>query len=268
MSRVTALIAEDEPILAEALRQELLTLWPELELLSIAPNGAAALEQALSQKPDVLFLDIRMPAMTGLEVACALAEDWDDQAEHPLPYIVFVTAYDQYAIQAFDAQALDYVLKPVQRERLTQCVRRVQLALSNRAQVSPLALHQSIKGVERGLTPSAAAPTPPRLTTISANVGSAIHRIPISDVLFFSASDKYVRVVTAERELLIRTPIKALLPQLDPAEFWQIHRSHLVRASAISKVWRDAAAKTWVDIKNHPQPLVVSRLYTDKFKAM
>jgi DNA-binding LytR/AlgR family response regulator len=212
----------------------------------------------------VVFLDIRMPGMSGLEVASALAEDWAH--DHlALPHIVFVTAYDQYAIQAFDAQAVDYLLKPVHNERLQQCIARIQRTSGLPQHRTPLSLHQSVQHIAQSID----QPTPqPRLSTISASIGQTIHRIGIDDVLFFSAADKYVRVVTAEREYLIRTPIKTLLPQLDPEVFWQIHRSHVVRASAVSKVKRDSAGKTWVDIKGHAEPLIVSRLYTERFKAM
>ncbi len=278
---ITALIAEDEPLLAQHLRQELALLWPDLQITAHAADGTSALQQALQHLPNLVFLDIRMPGLSGLEVAHALAEDWPD--DHTLPHIVFVTAYDQYALQAFDAQALDYLLKPVQRARLARTVERLQLALSAPADLSHSAqaasaqqLSTSLNQIEQALakqiSPNASlqavSQATPKLQAIQASVGTVLHRVPVADVLFFAAADKYVRVVTQEREYLIRTPIKALLPQLDADQFWQIHRSTVVQASAIAQASRDAQGKIWLRLKHHPEPLVVSRLHTDLFKAM
>lgn len=263
MTSLRALIAEDEPLLAQSLRQALQQLWPELQIVASVADGVSALEQCLQHLPDILFLDIRMPAMSGLDVANALTEDWPEH--RPLPRIVFVTAYDQYALQAFDAQALDYLLKPVQPERLARTLERLKHPRAEQAH-SAQALHASLNHIEHALTPP--APQPPRLQAIQANVGSVLHRVALADVLFFAAADKYVRVVTAEREYLIRTPIKTLLPQLDPAQFWQIHRSTVVQASAIARASRDAQGKIWLHLNQHPERLVVSRLHTDLFKAM
>lgn len=262
----TALIAEDEPLLAQALQTELQQLWPDLHIVANVSHGSAALEAALVHLPDVVLLDIRMPGLTGLEVASALAEDWPDT--QPLPHIVFVTAYDQYAVQAFEAQAIDYLLKPVQTQRLARTVERLRqrhTAASSFKQ-SAQTLHKQLSQIEHALTPDATAPT--RLQAIHATVGSVLHRIPIDRVLFFSAADKYVRVVTAEREYLIRTPIKILLPQLDPDQFWQIHRSTVVQAKAVASVHRDASSKMWLRLHQHTEKLAVSRLYTDLFKSM
>jgi DNA-binding LytR/AlgR family response regulator len=263
MTRLSALIAEDEPLLAQSLRQELQQLWPELHVVASVADGISALQHTLQHLPDVLFLDIRMPGMTGLDVAQALAEDWP--VDRALPRIVFVTAYDQYALQAFDAQALDYLLKPVQRERLARTIERLKQPRTTQTN-SAQALHASINHIEHALTTS--TPQPPRLQAIQANVGAVLHRVALDDVLFFAAADKYVRVVTAQREYLIRTPIKTLRPQLDPAQFWQIHRSTVVQASRIASVSRDAQGKVWLRLKQHSEPLVVSRLHTDLFKAM
>jgi DNA-binding LytR/AlgR family response regulator len=263
-----ALIAEDEPLLAAHLQSELSALWPELHVVATVGHGEAAVVQALAQRPDLLFLDIRMPGMTGLEAAAAIAEDWPDEV--PFPLIVFVTAYDQYALQAFERAAVDYVLKPVQRERLAQTCTRLQAALRQRAQpvVAGAALETVMQQL-RGLM--AAAPGSvemPKLRVIQAGAGNAIHLVPVDDVLYFEAADKYVRVVTAEREHLIRTALRELQPQLDPARFWQIHRGTVVRCDAIGSVLRDEAGKLTVTLRGHSDKLVVSRMYAHLFKAM
>ena len=263
MTSIKALIAEDEPLLAQSLRQALHQLWPELDIVACVGDGLSALQLALQHLPEILFLDIRMPGMSGLEVANALTEDWPDH--RAWPHIVFVTAYDQYAVQAFETQALDYLLKPVQPERLARTVERLKRPnpqLTSHAQT----LHNSLHQIEQALVPPQASV--PRLAAIQASIGAVLHRVPVQEVLFFAAADKYVRVVTAAREYLIRTPIKVLLPQLDPQVFWKIHRSTVVQAQAIASVSRDAQGKIWLRLKQYPEPLVVSRLHTDLFKAM
>lgn len=269
-----ALIAEDEPLLAAALRQELARAWPELQIAATVGDGLSAVQQALALQPDVLFFDIRMPGQTGLDAAVELADAWP--ADKPFPALVFVTAYDQYAVQAFEAQAVDYLLKPVQAARLQKTVQKVQQALANR---SPAAINIEATMaqlrhllVAPGLaSPPAAAPAPATtapLTLIQASSGSQIHMVPVADVLYFEAADKYVRVLTAAREFLIRTPLKELTGQLDPQVFWQIHRSTLVRASSITTVTRDEAGKLHLELAGRPEKLAVSRLYAHLFKAM
>jgi DNA-binding LytR/AlgR family response regulator len=269
----TALIAEDEPLLGADLQAELGRLWPELRVVASVGHGEAALEQALAHQPDVLFLDIRMPGMTGLEAAQALAEDWPQGKAFPL--IVFVTAYDQYALQAFEHAAIDYVLKPVQSERLAQTCARLQAALRERsapeANAAPqmeaaLGQLRSLLGAT-GLTASN-APCAARLSVIQASVGAAIHMVPVGDVLYFEAADKYVRVITAEREHLIRTSLRELLPQLDEQQFWQIHRGTVVRADAIATAVRDESGKVVLTLREHKDKLTASRLYAHRFKAM
>jgi DNA-binding LytR/AlgR family response regulator len=269
----TALIAEDEPLLAAALQHELQRAWPELQLLPTAPHGLAAVELALQHGPDVLFLDVRMPGQTGLDAAAELAERWEDEAPpgRAFPSLVFVTAYDQYAVQAFEAQAVDYLLKPVLPERLARTVQRLQqhmLQTSAQAGPVPEALLQQLQAL---LAPAPAAATP-RLQIIQASAGSSLHMLPIGDVLVFEAADKYVRVLTAENanvpELLIRTPLKDLLPQLDPDAFWQIHRGTVVRASAIARVQRDEAGKLWLHLRQRPERWAISRLFAGRFKGM
>lgn len=266
MKQPCAIVAEDEPHLAHSLQQALQQLWPELHIVANMRDGVSAHALALSHLPDVLFLDIRMPGMNGLEVANALAEDWPDT--HALPHIVFVTAYDQYALQAFEAQALDYLVKPVRTERLTRTIERLQRApvAAVSTEQSAHALHTSLHQIERALTTREVQL--PRLQAIQASIGSVLHRVALDDVLFFAAAEKYVRVVTAEREYLIRTPIKTLLQQLDTSQFWQIHRSTVVQSRAIAWANRDANGKMWLRLKQHPEPLGVSRLHTDLFKAM
>ena len=296
-----ALIAEDEPLLAAALQQELRAAWPELQIAATVGDGLSAVQQSLALQPDVLFFDVRMPGQTGLDAAVALADAWP--AHQPFPALVFVTAYDQYAVQAFEAQAVDYLLKPVQSARLQKTVQKLRLALIQQAQsaINSIAnsepqapthtqelepnLQRTVDqlrhllaqpglwpGAEPGAplapTPLAAPQRPPRLTVIQASHGSQIHMVPVGDVLYFEAADKYVRVLTASAEYLIRTPLKELADQLDPQEFWQVHRSTLVRASAIATVVRDELGKLHLNLHGRPERLAVSRLYAHLFKAM
>jgi DNA-binding LytR/AlgR family response regulator len=274
----TALIAEDEPLLAANLQAELARLWPELRIVATVGHGHAAVEQALALQPELLFLDIRMPGLSGLEAAQALAEDWPLDGPHgkALPLIVFVTAYDQYATQAFDHAAVDYVLKPVQPERLAQSCARLQAALRQRAEpqaVSGAALEATLGQLRSllgapGLGAALPAASTPRLSVIQAGVGAAIHMVPVDQVLYFEAADKYVRVITAERELLIRTSLRELLPQLDEQQFWQVHRGTVVRADAITTAVREESGKVTLSLRGVKDKLTASRLYAHKFKAM
>ncbi|SDP87326.1 two component transcriptional regulator, LytTR family [Rhodoferax sp. OV413] len=260
----TALIAEDEPLLAQALQAALAQAWPELQIVASVGDGASAVAQALRLQPDVLFFDIRMPGLDGLEAAAALAEQWPDTKRFPA--LVFVTAYDQYAVQAFEAQAVDYLLKPVQAARLQKTVAKLQLAQSSRAQDATHleATLGQLRALLAGTAPTPAAP----LHTIQASLGSSIRMVPIDEVLYFEAADKYLRVLTAGHEYVIRTPLKELLPQLDAQSFWQIHRGTVVRTQAIASVLRDAAGKLHVTLHQRPEKLAVSRLYAHQFKAM
>ena len=282
----TALIAEDEPLLAAALRAELARAWPELQVVATVGDGVSAVAQALRLKPEVLFFDIRMPGLSGLDAAAELADAWDDLAR-PFPALAFVTAYDQYAVQAFETQAIDYVLKPVQAERLQKTVQKMQAALSMQAQTATettanLATLQAtadqLRQLLTALQPGAcmAAPTPapaqPPLRQLPCSAagtsGTTIRMVPLAEVLCLQAADKYVRVLTRDGEHLLRTPLKDLLPRLDAAEFWQIHRSTLVRADAIDTVQRDAAGRLQLSLRGRPERLAVSRLYAHLFKAM
>jgi DNA-binding LytR/AlgR family response regulator len=273
--KASAVIAEDEPLLAESLRNELHALWPELEVLAIAGNGEAAVNEALARRPDVVFLDIRMPGMSGLEAAEALAEDWPEGV--PFPLLVFVTAYDQYALQAFERAAIDYVLKPVQPARLRATVQRLQTALAAKAGATPANelgdMVERLRGLlganaGAGSSPEHAAASSEALRVIQVGVGNAIHMVPIDDVLYFEAADKYVRVITASREHLIRTSLRDLLPRLDASRFWRIHRGTVVRAEAIASAERDESGHVTLRLQGRPDKLVVSRLYAHRFKAM
>lgn len=268
MNTPTALIAEDEPLLAEGLRQDLATLWPELQVTACVGDGSAALERALALAPDVCFLDIRMPGMSGLEAAQALAEDWPEPAAagRPFPLIVFVTAYDQYALQAFEAQAVDYLVKPVDRARLAACVARLRARLAPRT-AAPEALQRSVEQL-RALLGGPAAAAAPRLDVIQAQVGSIVHLVPVDEVVYFEAADKYVRVVTAEREHLIRLSLKELLPQLDPQRFWQVHRGTIVQARCIAQARREESGKVTLTLRGRRETLTASRLYAHLFKGM
>lgn len=265
MNAPRCLIAEDEPLLAEGLRADLAALWPELQVLASVGDGQRAIEQALALRPEVCFFDIRMPGCSGLEAAQALAEDWPDGAA-PFPLIVFVTAYDDYALRAFEAQAVDYLVKPVDRTRLAACIVRLKARLGSRAAPAD-ALQASIEQL-RGLLGAAPVAATPRLEVIQAQVGSLVHFVPVSEVLVFEAADKYVRVLTAEREHLIRTSLRELLPQLDPAVFWQVHRGTVVRASAISTAKREESGKVTLSLRGRPEKIAVSRLYAHLFKGM
>jgi DNA-binding LytR/AlgR family response regulator len=280
----TALIAEDEPLLAQALRAELAAAWPELEVLASVGDGASAVREALRLLPQVLFLDIRMPGQDGMAAAAELADAWP-AAEAPLPQLVFVTAYDEYAARAFEAQAIDYVLKPVRAERLRKTVARLQQALAaNGAAGAPApdaALEQTLvqwrqllaaAGAAGLPTPAGAAPgataAPLQFIAASDAGGATVRMVPIDEVQYFEAADKYVRVLTADHEYLIRTPLKQLLPQLDANVFWQVHRAVVVRSAAIESVHRDEAGKQHLSLRGRAERIPVSRLYAHLFRAM
>jgi len=258
-----ALIAEDEPVLAQALAQALARLWPALQVAASVTNGVAAVEQTLALQPDVLFLDIRMPGRSGLEAAELLAEDWPDG--QPFPLVVFVTAYDDYALQAFDQSAADYVLKPVSDARLAKTVARLQARLAQPAARGD-ALEQ-VLGQLRALAPAPAGGAP-RLTVIRAAVGNQVRLIRVSDVIYFEATDKYVNVVTADSESLIRMSLRELQDQLDPAQFWQIHRGTVVAIDQVSAAVRDDSGRLRLTLRGRSETLPVSRVFAHLFKQM
>ena len=284
-----ALIAEDEPILAAALAHALQRLWPELDIVATCPNGVDALWQGLALQPDILFLDIKMPGKTGLEAAEELAEQWPDGVA--FPHIVFVTAYDEYALAAFEHAAADYVLKPVNDARLGKTVDRLQQRLrdsgggsgtaattATTATAAPAetvppapqaAQSASDDNMARLLSQlQAMLPPAPRLQMIRAAVGNSVRMIALADVVYFEALDKYINVVCQDSEALIRTSLKELLPQLDPQQFWQIHRGTIVNASAIATAVRDEAGKLSLTLRQHPAQLRVSPLYAHLFRQM
>lgn len=256
-----ALIAEDEPILAATLTKALQRLWPELEIAATCANGMDAVEQALALRPDVLFLDIKMPGQSGLEATEELAERWD--GAQPFPQVVFVTAYDEYAVHAFERAAADYVLKPVNDARLGKTVERLRQRLAPSG--APADLSQLLAQMRALLPP---APAQERLTTIRAAVGNNVRMIPLADVIYFQAVDKYVSVVTQEGEALIRLSLKELLPQLDEGKFCQIHRSTIVNMACVASASRDELGKVTLNLRNRPEKLRVSLLYAHLFRPM
>jgi DNA-binding LytR/AlgR family response regulator len=258
-----ALIAEDEPLLAAHLQSELARLWPELHIAASVGDGQQAATQALALRPEVCFFDIRMPGASGLEAAQAMAEDWSEGT--PFPLLVFVTAYDDYALQAFAAQAVDYLVKPVDGAKLAACVARLKAALASRA--PPAAALEATLAQLRGLLGNT-APVAPRLAVIQAQVGAVVHLVPVEDVIYFEAADKYVRVITAEREHLIRLSLRELLPQLDGQRFWQVHRGTVVQASCISSARREESGKVTLHLRGRAETLTASRLYAHLFKGM
>jgi len=259
-----ALIAEDEPILAATLAAALRRLWPGLDIAGTAPNGVAAVEQALALRPDILFLDIKMPGQSGLEAAQELAERWD--GPRPFPHVVFVTAYDDYAVQAFEQAAVDYVMKPVSDDRLARTVERLK------ARTAPAAAPAGDDALDRlveqmrALLP--AQPEAERLTVIRAAVGNIIRMIPVQDVAYFQALDKYVNVASSEGDALIRLSLKDLLPQLDPDQFRQISRGAIVNMRHVASASRDDAGKLTLHLRNRPDRLRVSPLFAHWFRQM
>jgi DNA-binding LytR/AlgR family response regulator len=247
-----ALIADDEPRLAENLRDRLLGLWPELEILPLAANGIEALRAVTEDEPDVAFLDIRMPGLTGIELAKRI-----DTRTH----IVFVTAFDQYAVEAFDREVVDYLLKPVTDERLARCVERLKRKIDSAEK--PPALDEMLATLSRAL-PGASG----KLRWIRASKGELVHQIPVDDVLYFQASDKYTCVMTREGESLIRIPLTELAAQLDTEVFWQIHRGTVVNMNEVSATRRDLGGRVFVKLRDGKTELAVSRAYSHLFKQM
>ncbi|MDE2368653.1 MAG: response regulator transcription factor [Burkholderiales bacterium] len=251
----TALIADDEPALARALQARLATLWPELEIVAVARNGSEAAERIAALQPDFAFLDIQMPGLSGLEVA---------QGIEGATRVVFVTAYDEYAVDAFEQAALDYLLKPVRSERLQRTVARLREAPQPPAEDPRL-----LDALRRLLPDSRPLPAPAaRLRWIRASRGEMTQQIDVDEVLYFHADDKYTCVRTAGAEHLIRTSIAELAAQLDPERFWQVHRSTIVNLAHLEGTRRDEASRLYVRIRGQGQELPVSRAYVHLFKAM
>lgn len=249
----TAVIADDEPLLRAQLAETLAALWPELAIVGSAAHGEEAVQLVARQRPDIAFLDIEMPGMNGLQAAAHIKG---------LAHVVFVTAYHQYAVQAFERGAIDYVLKPASEARLRETVERLKARVR---QPSPEGdrLAEVIAQVAAAL----GKPNATRLKWIQASVGNQIRLIPVGEVLFFQSDLKYTRVVTRDAESLIRKPLKELLDELDPEVFWQIHRSTIVNSTAIAHVLREDD-RLYLALKARPERLEVSRSFAHLFRTV
>ncbi|MFN7817294.1 MAG: LytR/AlgR family response regulator transcription factor [Burkholderiales bacterium] len=251
----TAIICDDEPRLAQALRDLLKAAWPELNVLALGQSGGEALGLIAEHEPDIAFLDIRMPGLSGLEVARQVVSS--DAA----PRIVFVTAYDQHAIEAFEARALDYLLKPVKAERLAETVTRLKVSMNAG---TPTTVDQKLVEALRQIS------TVERkfLRWLNCGQGSEIDVIATSEVLFFQSRDKYTAVITTDKERYVRTPIRDLLNELDPDEFWQVHRSSVIRVAAIERVLKDDVGRMRVKLRGTNELVPVSAAFTGRFRQM
>ena len=244
----TALIAEDEPLLAAEIHEELGRLWPELRICATVHDGHEALREIERHQPQVLFLDVKMPGLTGIEVARVMGTR---------AHVVFITAFDQYAVQAFEEGAIDYLLKPLDTARLARALRRVKERLTR----TPADLSGLLEQLQRG-------PANDRLRWITVLHGPDINLITVEDVCYFRADNKYIAVVTAENESLITTPLKELLARLDPAVFWQIHRGVVVNINAVKSVRRAMAGHLELRLKQRSETLRVSAANAHLFKHM
>jgi DNA-binding LytR/AlgR family response regulator len=267
-TRPTAVIAEDEPVLARTLSRLLAQVWPELLVQGVAEDGISAIELAAQHTPDVMFLDIKMPGKTGLEVAEAVADDWPE--ERPEPLFVFVTAFDEFAVAAFEHAAVDYLLKPATAERLQLSVDRLKRRLDQRT-AAPLAgemaaLVQRVQQVQAG-GPSAHA-SEERIKVIRAGVGNTVRMIQVAEVICFEATEKYVNVVTANGEALVRMSLRELTSRIDASDFKQVHRSVLVNFNSIVSATRDENGHYSLTLRGLSRPLKVSRAFGHLFRAM
>jgi DNA-binding LytR/AlgR family response regulator len=257
----TAIIADDERLMRDLLRTRLSQVWPDLEIIGEAKNGDEAVQLVDELKPDLTFLDIRMPGKTGMEAA----RDIGDASQ-----VVFVTAYDQYAVEAFERGAIDYVLKPPEPERLKITVERLKERLATPAQAASASVNVSdtVTAMLSQLAEKIAAPKPKYLQWIQASIGQDLRMIPVEEILFFRSDEKYTCVQTEKFEALIRKPVRDLAEELDPSLFWQIHRATLVNVNAIEGVTRDIRGRHLVLIKGRPEKLEVSRSFLHLFKQM
>lgn len=272
-----AVIADDERLMRDQLRARLAQVWPALEIVAEAKNGLEAIQAVKDHQPDVIFLDIRMPGLTGVEAAKEIAQ-LDLSDESLLPEMVFITAYDQYALDAFEQGAVDYVLKPAEPERLRVTAERLQKRLMQRAaedspEMAPSASTESagapsVQQLLHVLSAQLKGQPTQYLSWLQASVGQSIQMVSVDDVLFCVSDDKYTRVQTLKQAFLIRKPIKELVEELDPKVFWQIHRSTLVNVKAIAGVQRDERGRQEVLIKGRTDRLVVSRSASQLFRGM
>jgi DNA-binding LytR/AlgR family response regulator len=259
---VTALIADDEAPMRDLLRSRLQQAWPDLQIVAEAANGVEAVELGEKLRPDIAFLDIRMPGLSGIEAARRLYER---------SHIVFATAYDQYALDAFEQGALDYLLKPVSAERLATTCARLQARLRKRSPgdaAPPQDIGQQLAKLTSLLENKGKPEKPTYLRWIQAQVGSSLRMVSTREILFFQSDEKYTRVQTAAAEFLIRKTLKELLDELDPDEFWRIHRSTLVRVDAIAEVKRDLRGRQMLKVRGYPGELEVSRNHSYLFQQM
>ena len=264
-SRPTAVIAEDEPVLARTLSRLLSEIWPELQVVAIAEDGPSAIEVAFQLTPDVMFLDIKMPGKTGLEVAEVVADDWPDEQAEPL--FVFVTAYDAFAVAAFEHAAVDYLLKPVIAERLTLTVDRLKRRLDERTKAPAAGAMASLMQQVQAIAAPADVSTE-RIKIIRAGVGNTIRMIPVTDVICFEATEKYVNVVTATGEALVRMSLRELMSRIEAADFKQVHRGVVVNFNCILSATRDEIGHFSLTLRGLQRPLKVSRAFGHLFRAM
>jgi DNA-binding LytR/AlgR family response regulator len=260
-----ALIAEDEPVLARTLSRLLAGAWPGLRLAETAEDGLSATTQALALLPDMLFLDIQMPGRTGLEVAEEVSDEWPE--DRPAPLLVFVTAYDEFAVAAFERAAVDYVLKPVTPERLAKTVARLRERLASRSTTSRAGdAAEQVRTVQSISTPPAAGAE--RIKILRAGVGNTVRMIPVADVLCLEATDKYVNVVTAAGEALVRMSLRELTARIDCSDFVQVHRSVFVNSQCIASATRDELGHYSLAVRGLQRPLKVSRAFAHQFRPM
>jgi DNA-binding LytR/AlgR family response regulator len=256
----SAVLADDERLMREQLRARLGEVWPDLEIVAEAKNGQEAIDAVRAHRPDLVFLDIRMPEKNGLEAAREIGEAC---------HVVFITAYNEYAVEAFESGAVDYVLKPAERERLELTVARLKKRLGTKPSDLSVLLEKLSAKLDQPAVGVAATGTSSKfLQWIQASMGQQIRMIPVADVLFFTSDEKYTRVQTETYEALIRKPIKELVDELDPELFWQIHRATIVNVKAIVGVSRDFRGRQLVQVKGHSTKLEVSRNYSHLFKQM
>lgn len=255
MSRLRAIIADDEEQLRKHLRSQLVEVWPNLTICGEARNGQEALDLIEQCRPEIAFLDIRMPGLSGIEVAQKIAGSC---------WVVFVTAYDQYAVEAFEHEAIDYLLKPVTSERLEKTVRRLQDQITS-SQKPP---QETAEIVERLMSSLPQQQVPDYLRFVRVQKGDGVQLIPVEEVYYFKAGDKYTMVITKDGESLIKKPVKELADELDPQQFWRIHRGTIVNVQCIDQVSRSVTGKGIVRLKGRPESLAVSRQYIHLFKQM